>query len=1063
MSVPELVVEIAWTAGPYDASPSWSNVSTSVRKVSVRRGRSSDFDDSFSSTASITFDNNARLFDPFNSSGANYANLKPRKQVRIRGLVNGTYYPIFRGYINGFPVTWSNSGFSSTVTVQAYDLLSLLATANLKNDLADVYTRSLNPYHYYKCSDPNGSTVIKDYGSAGEDLNIASTFAGRQLASSYSLGIGLSGSSADLSNTFYTKNNTGVTPTSRNLTFAFWGAWPSGFAGEQTTGIDSSGSTAASIAFYPNYPSTGSGFIEAWNVGSSSADASTETNLDKVTSAAPSHYVFTYNGTTISIYVNGVDRSKTSTRVNGTAGPFFPTRSVWLWGGLFQEVAIFNAVLTATQISDMYKYGAGSATESTSARASRLMALTDVPAGLYSISGTSYGEVLGVPEPNMNIRDALAQVMRTEAGYLFVTKAGVLTTQHRNYFLTNSTSTTSQATISDTGSGVLGYTGDVEIWYDGDNFRNDIAVDYGSGVQALSSNGTSITNFGRHTYSLTTQSSTTAEAQEIADHLFAYYSLIIPSVSAIEVGLGATTNAEWAQILGLEVLDRVTFKRTPSTGSAFQQDLSLNSIEYDIVPTRWSVKLNGSARFAPSAPTASISAATSVTGTTATFNGTVSANYFSTTVQFQYSTSSIFSSYSSVTATQSPTLDQSVSVSAPVTGLSHGTTYYVRVVATNAIGAVTSSSSVSLTTSVASPTATTSAASSVTHNAATLNGTVSANGASTTVKFQYNTTNNFASYTEVTATQSPVSGQSVSVSASLTGISASTTYYFRIVATNSQGTATTASTSFATSAAWAASGGSVTSSGGYTIHTFTGSGTFTVTGGGSKSIDVLVVAGGAGGSGYYGGSYGIANGGGAGGLSAFTTSVAASSNTITIGAGGAAQNGGNSSSAIGTTVTGGSAGGFSYTGGTAGTNGSAGGGGGRTTQYNSDESFNMLIDYAGGGGGRSGAGQAGSVGYIAAYTSFGEPYYVPKGGDGGAAFSNNYSGSSVSYARGGAGAAWATNNGSWNGYDMTVQTSTPQSAGQANRGDGGGTIFTNQVTVAEYAGGSGIVIIRYLT
>jgi hypothetical protein len=275
---------------------------------------------------------------------------------------------------------------------------------------------------------------------------------------------------------------------------------------------------------------------------------------------------------------------------------------------LFQEVAIFNAVLSDAQISEMYKYGAGSATESTSARASRLMALTDVPAGLYSISGTSYGEVLGVPEPNMNIRDALAQVMRTEAGYLFVTKAGILNTQHRNYFLTNATSTTSQATISDTGSGVIGYTGDVEIWYDGDNFRNDISVDYGSGVQALSSNATSITNFGRHTYNVTTQSSTTAEAQEIADHFLAYYSLIIPSVSAIEVGLGATTNAEWATILGLEVLDRVTFKRTPSVGSAFQQDLSLNSIEYDIVPTRWSVKLNGSARFAPSAPTVTASA-----------------------------------------------------------------------------------------------------------------------------------------------------------------------------------------------------------------------------------------------------------------------------------------------------------------------------------------------------------------------------------------------------------------------------------------------------------------------
>lgn len=790
MSVPELIVEIAWTAGPYDVSPTWSDVSSYVRKVSVRRGRGSDFDDSFSSTASITFDNNARLFDPFNSSGANYANLKPRKQVRIRGLMSGTYYPIFRGYINGFPVTWSNSGFSSTVTVQAYDLLSLLATTNLKNDLADVFTRSLNPYHYYKCNDPNGSSTIKDYGSAGENLTIAGGFAGRQLASSYSLGIGLSGSSADLSNTFYTKYNSSVTPTSNLLTFAFWGAWPSGFNNEQTTGIDAV-TSANSIAFYPNTPTAGIGFVETFN----NDTASRQTSLNKVTSSAPSHYVFTYNGTTIKIFINGVDR--TGSGFNGSGGSFFPTRSVWLWGGVFQDVAIFNAVLTDTQIADIYKFGAGSAIESTSARASRLMALTDVPAGLYSISGTSYGEILGVPADNANIRDALAQVMRTEAGYLFVTKAGILTTQHRNYFLTNSTSITSQATISDTGSGIIGYTGDVEIWYDGDNFRNDVAVDYGTGIQALASNGTSITNFGRHTYNVTTQSSTTAEAQEIADHFLAYYSLIVPSVSAIEVGLGATTNAEWTTILGLEVLDRVTFKRTPTTGSVFQQDLSLNNIEFDIVPKRWSVKLNGSARFAPSAPTVSVSSATSIAGTTATLNGLVSANYFSTTnIKFQYSTASNFASYTEVVASPSSTSDQGVSISAAITGLSHATTYYFRAVATNSIGTTTSTST-TLTTLVVAPTATIGSGTPTgTGTTATVAGTVSANGGSTTVEFQYGTDSGFATYSTITATGSPVSTQSASVSASLTGLTVGLTYYFRIRAVNSAGTTISSSGSF---------------------------------------------------------------------------------------------------------------------------------------------------------------------------------------------------------------------------------------------------------------------------
>ena len=46
---------------------------------------------------------------------------------------------------------------------------------------------------------------------------------------------------------------------------------------------------------------------------------------------------------------------------------------------------------------------------------------------------------------------------------------------------------------------------------------------------------------------------------------------------------------------------------------------------------------------------------------------------------------------------------------------------------------------------------------------------------------------------------------------------------------------------------WTATGGTITTSGIYTIHTFTSTGTFVVTGGGSKTVEQLVVAGGGGG------------------------------------------------------------------------------------------------------------------------------------------------------------------------------------------------------------------------
>ena len=57
-------------------------------------------------------------------------------------------------------------------------------------------------------------------------------------------------------------------------------------------------------------------------------------------------------------------------------------------------------------------------------------------------------------------------------------------------------------------------------------------------------------------------------------------------------------------------------------------------------------------------------------------NATVDANKYPTTVYFDYSTSSSFTTYSSVTATT--TSSQNASINSTVTGLSVGTLYYVR-------------------------------------------------------------------------------------------------------------------------------------------------------------------------------------------------------------------------------------------------------------------------------------------------------------------------------------------------------------------------------------------------
>ncbi|NBS14973.1 MAG: hypothetical protein EBT57_09270, partial [Verrucomicrobia bacterium] len=100
--------------------------------------------------------------------------------------------------------------------------------------------------------------------------------------------------------------------------------------------------------------------------------------------------------------------------------------------------------------------------------------------------------------------------------------------------------------------------------------------------------------------------------------------------------------------------------------------------------------------------------------------------------------------------------------------------------------------------SLARPSINSASSANVAQNTATLNTTVTANGAATSVWFEYGTSDTFGA---ATATQNIGSGSSpVAVSASLSGLQAGTTYYFRAVASNSQGTTMGTTLTFTTSA-----------------------------------------------------------------------------------------------------------------------------------------------------------------------------------------------------------------------------------------------------------------------
>ncbi len=197
----------------------------------------------------------------------------------------------------------------------------------------------------------------------------------------------------------------------------------------------------------------------------------------------------------------------------------------------------------------------------------------------------------------------------------------------------------------------------------------------------------------------------------------------------------------------------------------------------------------------PSAPGVVTGAATSVTVSSATLNGTVDPNGRATTWYFEYGTST---SYGSRTAERSGgSGGNAVGVSAPVSGLTPGRVYHFRLVATSDGG--TSRGADQRFSTGGPPDVVTGAAGSISLTSARLNGTLNPNGIATSWYFEYGTSTRYGSRTP---TRNAGAGtRAVAVSAALTRLSRATTYHYRLVATNSAGTRVGADREFSTSLA----------------------------------------------------------------------------------------------------------------------------------------------------------------------------------------------------------------------------------------------------------------------
>jgi hypothetical protein len=181
------------------------------------------------------------------------------------------------------------------------------------------------------------------------------------------------------------------------------------------------------------------------------------------------------------------------------------------------------------------------------------------------------------------------------------------------------------------------------------------------------------------------------------------------------------------------------------------------------------------------APTVTTTAATNVTGNSATINGTVNPNGIATTYYFEWGTSV---SYGSTTTTGTAGSGTSaVAISANLTSLTTGVTYHYRAVANNTDG---TSYGLDMSFTPGAAAVTTTAASSITATTATSGGNVITDGG-TPVTARGVCWSTSANPTISDNHTTDGSGTGVFTS-SLTSLTPNTTYHIRAYATNSGGT-----------------------------------------------------------------------------------------------------------------------------------------------------------------------------------------------------------------------------------------------------------------------------------
>jgi Concanavalin A-like lectin/glucanases superfamily len=617
-----LSVQVAFNDNVWATSPTWTDITRYVQQIQTSMGRQHELQQVNPSTAVITLyngptgrgsANNGGQFSPWNTASPYYNSgngLTPGHPVRIRQTISATTYHVFYGYTQSWVPKYT--GTMSQVVLNCYDGMALLNLAMMDEDIYSSQVIADGAVAYWDCQDPAGNLTFEDATGNG---NTARLIGGGQFG-----GVGALAATVDSCfvfeggglGTLLTPPTGGGAPNA--VMFEGW------FNSTQSFPTMSWYSTHSSIVsgveFFAD-PSTGlptlitdvSGAHSTLLQGSNSI-------LDGKWHQVVVQVPVTDSSSTWTLYVDGQLVGSAAGFLSNwaTAGIF--TALGFLAGGLWYEtasgpnfafdgkgsmdqVSYYTTPLTADQVATHYELvTAGFVVQDSGARVQAILAaFAGIPMGLINCdTGTVDLQGSTSSLSTTTIASYLQQVVNTERGILYQDTTGVLQFKNRQYVYTNSTSTTSQMTLTyHHAAGEQFIPDNFAPGIDDTDLWNDITVARQGGGPQRVVDSASITANGRRTLqgytSLLFENDT--DAQYLAQGLIFQYGSPQPRVRAISSSSTINNTAGLPLILGLDLLDRVTIVWNALDGSSvdFSQQSLVEQITHTITPGRWDTTL----------------------------------------------------------------------------------------------------------------------------------------------------------------------------------------------------------------------------------------------------------------------------------------------------------------------------------------------------------------------------------------------------------------------------------------------------------------------------------------